>query len=133
MRQARFTPRVVGTLLSLAGSVLSAGCTHNYYYGAAPACAPVVGGVVTDGDYGSVCEVPSQVVGGSTVVAAVPARPTPTLTGPRPPKVVMSQPNGSRDVWRRSDPDGLAVTRVEGGRRPDAEASDSSDAPTLTR
>lgn len=133
MRHARFTPRALGTLVSVAGSVLSAGCTHNYYYGGAPACAPVVGGVVTDGDYGSVCEVPAQVVGGPTVVAGVPARPTPTLTGPRPPRVVLSQPNGARDAWRRSDPDGLAVTRVEGGRKPETDAPESSEAPTLTR
>jgi hypothetical protein len=113
-------------LLAAAGSVTSAGCTHNYYYGAVPAgCPPVVTAAPTGVEYGAVCEVPTQVVGGSTVVAGKTLQPAPTLSGPRPPKIVLSEPNGgSRFAWRRSDPDsGLPMTRVEG----------AVDDPSLTR
>jgi hypothetical protein len=114
-----------GFLLAVAGSIASSGCTHNYYYGAAPVCAPTTvtpgAGVVT---YGEVCEVPTQVVGGGTLVSSTPIVTTPILGGPRPPRVVVSEPNGRSGGWRRPDPESsLATTRVEG----------ALDDPTLTR
>jgi hypothetical protein len=41
---------------------------------------------------------------------------TPIIGTARPPRIVLSEPNGgSRFSWRRSDPEGsLATTRVEG-------------------
>jgi hypothetical protein len=120
MKQARIVRGGLGFVL--AGSMASAGCTHNYYYGALPACAPatVAGGTV---QYGQVCEVPTQVIGGGSVVAqGVPSRST--IFGPRPPRVVVSEPTGGGRLWRRSDPDSSqAITRVEG----------ATDDPTLNR
>jgi hypothetical protein len=102
----------------MTGLLASAGCTHNYYYGVNP-CGPAPTTVVP---YGSVCEVPSEVPGGSsTTVGGAVTRPgliaSPVLGGPRPPKVVVSEPNdGSRFAWRRSDPDaGPVTTQVQGG------------------
>lgn len=117
MRRARFVRGTLGILL--AGWVGSAGCTHNYYYGTVPvACAPgtttVVPGTVS---YGSVCEVPAQVVGGGTVVASSPGvKSSVTTTAPPSSQVVVSEPTDRpRLSWRRSDPDNsLATTRVEG-------------------
>ena len=116
MRRARFMRGTLGVLL--AGWVASAGCTHNYYYGALPAaCAPgttILPGTVSDG---SVCEVPAQVVSGGTVVASSPGvKSSVTTTAPPSAAVVVSEPiNRPRLSWRRSDPDSsLATTRVEG-------------------
>ena len=114
---ARIVRPLGGLGVLLAGLTVSSGCTHNYYYGAgcAPGAASVVPGTV---QYGSVCDVPTRVNGGvavsdvpSTVVAG------PVLGAARPPRVVVSEPNGgSRFAWRRSDPDaGMVTTRVEGG------------------
>ena len=106
-------------LVGLVAGVGSTGCTHNHYYGApVPVCAEpaVLGG------YGSVCDVPTQ-VGGGTVIAQVPARTTVVTTPPRSTRVVSSAPpieshpmtsNTGRPSWRRSDPEGLATTRVDG-------------------
>ena len=121
MRRARF-PRA-GLALLLTGLTASTGCTHNYYYGnAVPVCTP--GAVVVPGaaPYGSVCEVPTQ-VGGGTVVAQGPVRST--VIGPMPPRVVVSEPGTRpRFGWQRSDPEsGLATTRVEG----------AIDEPTISR
>src|SRR5689334_20400919 len=82
MRRARFVRGTLGVLL--AGWVGSAGCTHNYYYGAVPvACAPGTAVVPGSVSYGSVCEVPAQVVGGGTVVASSPGiRSSVTTTAP---------------------------------------------------
>jgi hypothetical protein len=59
---------------------------------------------------------PSQqvVVAGTTVLPGTGS--TSVVTVPsRPPKVVVSEPSGSRFPWRRPDPDGsLITTRVEG-------------------
>lgn len=106
MRQARFLHG--GLLFLLAFSFGSAGCTHNYYYGAVPACPPGTPGAVT---YGSVCEVPPS--SGGTVVAQGSAGARPSVVGTAP-RVVVSEPSGSRFPWRRSDPEGIATTRVEG-------------------
>jgi hypothetical protein len=111
MRLARF---VHGGLLSaLAAFAGSAGCTHNYYYGGVPPCAPGVAGTV---QYGSVCEVPGPAGG-----AAVAQEGAGTGTGTRSsavgttPRVVVSEPKGPRLSWRRSDPEtSVATTRVEG-------------------
>ena len=72
MRRARFVRGTLGALL--AGLVGLSGCTHNYYYGALPACPPGTTAVVPGSavQYGSVCEVPSQVVGGGTAVSTTP-------------------------------------------------------------
>src|SRR5207253_7701712 len=114
MRHVRTKCGGLVVVLAVAGSIASSGCTHNYYYGATPVCGPttVTPGVVT---YGEVCEVPTQVVGGGTIVASSPLRTSPTLGGPRPPRVVVSEPNGREGGWRRPDPESsLATTRVEG-------------------
>lgn len=112
MRDARTLRLGFTALLGAALWGTSAGCTHNYYYGGTPvACAPSAGGVLSSGvPYGSVCEVPSQVVGGGTVIATNPPGTAPALGGPRPPRVVLSETPG----WRRSDPDGGVATRVDG-------------------
>src|SRR5262245_57941750 len=117
MRDARSFRRVGGVIL--AGLALgSAGCTHHHYYGnAIPACGPVatVPGTVSSN---SVCEVPTNVNGG-TLLGAGQGRTTivsPYYSGSRPPKVVVSEPRrGLRGGWQRADPDAsLATTRVEG-------------------
>jgi hypothetical protein len=118
MRTARFLKGGFGVVLSACAFSL-AGCTHNYYYGnAVPACGPatIVPGTVSNG---AVCEVPSQ--SGSDVVAQSPARSTiigggTAIAGPRPPRVVVSQPrSGSPFRWRPADPESsLASTRIEG-------------------
>jgi hypothetical protein len=117
MRRARFTRGTLGVLL--AGWVGSAGCTHNYYYGSVPvACAPgtstLLPGTV---QYGSVCEVPAQIVGGGTVVASSPGiRSSVVGTAPPSSRVVVSEPlDRPRLSWRRSDPESNQMTtRVEG-------------------
>jgi hypothetical protein len=104
-------------LFAVAGAVSSVGCTHNYYYGPPQACVPATPGSTGTVQYGAVCDVPTQVVGGSTVVAGVPVpQSSAVLSGPRPPRVVLSEPDkGPRLSWRRADPEGgLATTRVEG-------------------
>lgn len=126
MRHARILRVGLTVLLGAAFWGMSAGCTHNYYYGGVPtACAPTPGGVLSSGvQYGSVCEVPSQVVGGGTVIATNPPGSPPALSGPRPPRVVLSDSPGSSPSWRRADPDGgLATTRVDG----------AVDDPTVTK
>lgn len=114
MRHARISHG--GLLALLPGLMISAGCTHNYYYSDNP-CGPAPAAVVPGSvQYGSVCEVPTQVEGGSTVVSRAPGLTTPIIGAARPPRVVLSEPSGgSRFAWRRSDPEGsLATTRVEG-------------------
>ena len=127
----KLAPNLRGTLwIVLAGWVGSSGCTHNYYYGGVPACAP--SGLPVSSQVGQICEVPSgQVVvsgtpysdpgSGSGVVVQSPAQNSSTV-GNTQPRVVISQPayrpsigqtvNGLR--WRRPDPESVATTRVEG-------------------
>ena len=112
MRHARRTRVALGILLG--SLVVPTGCTHNYYYGAnaIPACGPIAApGSV---QFGSVCEVPTQVVGGSSVVAQSPARSS--AVGPKPPRVVISEPSNpnARFPWKRTDPESGLATRVEG-------------------
>lgn len=120
MRQAR-TWRL-GAWLLLAGWAAMVGCTHNYYYGTgAPICGePVAPTTVVPGGYGAVCDVPTQVNGGS-LVAQGPNR-TIVANAPRPSQVLVSEPRDTGPVvrgpgrfsWRRSDPDSLATTKVDG-------------------
>jgi hypothetical protein len=106
MRRARFPRR--GALILLAGLAGGAGCTHNYYYGTAVPLCPEPETVRV----GSVCDVPGQVVPGRTVITQV--------APPRSSRVVISEPRGgplvggSRLGWRRSDPESLATSSVEG-------------------
>jgi hypothetical protein len=123
MRHARTL--LVG--LSIPLGAASVGCTHNYYYyPTTPGCPPTTTVAPSAVKYGAVCEVPTQVVGGATVVPGTPVVSAPVLNGPRPPRVVLSEPGGGSVLgWRRADPEsGLATTRVEGG---------AVDDPTLTR
>jgi hypothetical protein len=114
-----------GSIALLGGVIGSAGCTHNYYYGNVPVCPPpttVAPGTV---QYGASCDVPTQVVGGSS--ATQDASRAPVLTGSMPPRVVVSEPligPPRFPSWRRTDPDSsLATTRVEG----------ALDDPTVTK
>jgi len=106
------------TLLALVNGL--AGCTHNYYYGAgANPCATGGVGVVATGvaPFGAVCRAPTQVIGGSTVVAGQSLPESPASGGARPPRVVLSEnPSGSRgSSWRGVDADGgLPTTTVQG-------------------
>lgn len=114
-----------GSVALLGGVIGSAGCTHNYYYGNVPVCPPattVAPGVV---QYGASCDVPTQVVDGSSATQS-PSRSSAT-NGALPPRVVVSEPiigPPRFPSWRRTDPDsGLATTRVEG----------ALDDPTVTK
>lgn len=121
MRHARLLRGGLGVFLL--GWVLSlVGCTHNHYYGpGVPVCGPTAVAVPATVTNGAVCEVPTQVDGGS-VVAQGSGRTTivsgvPIYSGTQAPRVVVSEPNaGSRfGRWQRANPDaGLATTRVEG-------------------
>ncbi len=116
MRRARIVRATLGVVLT--GWIGSAGCTHNYYYGGVPvACAPGTTTIVPGSSvqYGSVCEVPAQVVGGGTVVALSPGVRSSAAGAPSS-RVVVSEPaNRPKLSWRRSDPDSsMATTRVEG-------------------
>ena len=123
MRLTRFARG--GSIALLGGVIGSVGCTHNYYYGNVPVCPPsttVAPGAV---QYGASCDVPTQVVGGSSATQG-PSRSS-VLTGALPPRVVVSEPIVGPPrfpSWRRTDPDsGLATTRVDG----------ALDDPTITR
>jgi hypothetical protein len=66
---------------------------------------------------GSICEIPSRIFGGGTVVAASPGvRSSVIGTAPSGSRVVVSEPaNRSGLSWRRPDPESsLVTTRVEG-------------------
>jgi len=105
------------------------GCTHNYYYGGLPACAP--GGQAVTTQVGPVCEVPSgqeAIISSGATTPGMVIRTNPTDPGPAtvspPRKVVISQPAygpalarnpGHFGRWRRPDPEGLATIRTEGG------------------
>jgi hypothetical protein len=101
MRRARLLRG--GATILLAGLAGGVGCTHNYYYGTAAPLCPEPETVRV----GSVCDVP-----GRTVVTQV--------GPPRSSRVVISEPRGgplaggSRLGWRRSEPESLATSRVEG-------------------
>ena len=110
MRRARFPRR--GAVILLAALAGGFGCTHNYYYGTTVPLCPEPETVRV----GSACDVPGT-VGGGRVLAA---RPVTTPAQPRSSRVVISEPRGgplgggSRLGWRRSDPESLATSSVEG-------------------
>ncbi len=119
MRHPRILRKSLGTVV--AGCVLvSTGCTHNYYYGnGVPICGPTTlapSTVRSD----AVCEIPSTVSGGTIISQGSPrgtiVSTAPLPSGPRPPRVVVSEPRSSPfGRWRQSDPEaGLATTRIEG-------------------
>jgi len=129
MRRARFVSGTLGALL--AGWVGSAGCTHNYYYGAMPAaCAPGTTTLVPGtAPSASICDLPTQLFGGGTFVAASPGIKS-SVTTTAPPsssssEVVVSEPiNRPRPVWRRPDPESsVATTRVEGALNSDNDST----------
>jgi hypothetical protein len=120
MRQARFLPLrrrwLLGAIPACALAVAGWGCQQPpccFYYGAPP-CAPVVP-APSAVQYGSVCDVPTQVVEGGTSAAEGSGRST-TVSGSHPPRVVVSEPaDRPRLPWRPTDPDGSpAITSVEG-------------------
>ena len=118
--------RTVATISLISGLLTSTGCTRNYYYSGLPGCGPtqVIPGATQYGQavqYGNVCEVPTQVVGGTGgLIAQSTEISAPIISRGKPPRVVISEPLGSglraRSNWRVSDPDtNLATTKVEGG------------------
>ena len=120
MRRPRFVSATLGVLL--VGWVGSAGCTHNYYYGALPASCDPASPTVVPGtaQVSSLCDLPSQLFGRTTVVPSSPG-PKLSVTSTAPPsssstEVVVSEPvNRPRLSWRRPDPESsVATTRVEG-------------------
>jgi hypothetical protein len=121
MRHARFLRGGLGVFL-VGGSLSSVGCTHNHYYGSAvPVCGPTAVAVPATASNGAVCEVPTQVGGGSLVTQGT-GRSTivsgaPNYSGAKAPRVVVSEPDSGLRLgrWQRANPDaGLATTRVEG-------------------
>ena len=119
MLHARTVFRCCGFGVLSAVTLVSTGCTHNHYYSNNP-CGPTAPLAVMPGSIqnGTICDVPTEVYGGSagSTVSTPSAVSTPMAARARPPRVVISEPNGnSRFTWRRSDPEsGLATTRVEG-------------------
>ncbi len=106
--------------LGFAILAINSGCTHNYYYGGTPGCAPIGQTVTTQ--VGQICEVPSGSVvtssAGPVVVGQTEVSP-PAFSAPNAQRIVISQPAynpslGNRLRWRRPDPENLATTRVEG-------------------
>src|SRR5262249_60651073 len=86
--------RTLGGLLAVA--LASSGCTHNHYYTYDP-CAPAATRVVPGAlQYGSVCDVPTAVAGGSAVASGAS---TPVIGGGRPPP-----PGGGRPHRRPPRP-----------------------------
>jgi hypothetical protein len=106
-------------LIALAALGSGTGCIHNHYYGT-PVCGdPAHPGTVAS--YGSVCEVPTRIEGG-TQLATGPGSQL-VSANPRPSRVLISEPRGegyplitggSRSGWRPGDNSSLATTRVEG-------------------
>src|SRR5262249_34912019 len=116
MRHARSLRRLGGVIVARWG-LGSAGCSPHHYYGNVTVCPPLTT-VPSAVSSGSVCEVPTNVNGG-TLLGAGQGRTTivsPYSSNSRPPKVVVSEPRrGLRGGWQRADPDAsLATTRVEG-------------------
>lgn len=110
-------------LLILGWTMSMTGCTHNHYYTAGvPVCGPAPVAVPATVANGAVCDVPTQVEGGS-LVAQGDGRSTivsgaPIYSGTKAPRVVVSEPNSGLRLgrWQRANPEssGVATTRVEG-------------------
>jgi len=123
MRQAQFLRGGLGGFL-VVWTIGSLGCTHNHYYGygtSMPVCGPTAAIPSSTISSGSVCEVPSQISGGTVISqgngGTTIADTTPIYGASPAPRVVVSEPRGSRfSRWRPSNPDSsVATTRVEGG------------------
>jgi hypothetical protein len=119
MRHAWLPPLVHRRFLQLllGGSAIftSWGCHQHYHYYNSSACPP--GTAPSTVQYGSVCDVPTQVVDGGATLADS-SSPSTTVSGTKSSsRVVVSQPKDSSPFsWRRSDPEAsLATTTVEGG------------------
>jgi hypothetical protein len=114
-RRARDIARIFA-LLGILG-VLGPGChQHYYYYGNPPGCGPI-SPAPSSIQYGSTCDVPTQVIEGGTVL---PRRvDEPALVGhARRPRVVVSENDRPRSSWKATDPEAsLATTQVEGALR----------------
>ena len=117
--------RALATFILIFGLLPATGCTRNYYYGGLPGCGPtqVIPGAAQYGSavqYGNICELPTQVVGGAGgIVAQSSEISSQLLSRGKPPRVVISEPLGSgtrsRYTWRVTDPESsLATTKVEG-------------------
>ena len=126
----RRAPRLITLGLPVLACWLS-GCCHNHYYGVpSSACGPSTAqtqAMVVPYSYGAVCQVPSGTAAGSsgTVVSQSqsPISREPQMIAPAP-KIIVSQPSDSRSTglrgWRRTDPENLATTQVEGALDDDA-------------
>jgi len=120
MRLAWFPPlvhrRFLPLVLGASAIFTSWGCHQHYHYYTASACPPGTTAPSTV-QYGSVCDVPTQVVDGGTALADSSGRSTTVSGNKSSSRVVVSEPrDSSRFSWRRSDPEaGLATTTVEGG------------------
>lgn len=101
-------------LVVLAPLVTLLGCTNYHYYGVPGSVASSTIEPSAIG-YGSVCEVPSTVEGGTVVVQGAPiVQPTPRLS--QTPRVLTSEPRlAGASGWRRVDADDVATTKVDGG------------------
>lgn len=113
MSTARCRPARPGLSTLIVGwALVQAGCCHHYYSGPAPGCPPVAVARPSAVRYGEVCEAPAGTIVGQGAVGS-----TPIAAAPRP-RVVISEPNGSRlagrSGWRRADPENMATTRVDG-------------------
>ncbi len=106
----RFTALAV--LATLCGA---AGCTQYHYYGNGGPCDMPPGArpvVIQSPPAGDVCEVPPR--SGTTIVNNSPSGGSQVLVS-QPQGVRNADAAGSRFAWRRSDPESMATTRVEGG------------------
>ncbi len=102
--------RIRPILLAVFGLISQGGCCH-WCYNHQPACAPAAASAPVV-RYGAVCEAPAE---GVVVSQGAPRSSSTSINDAPRPKVVVSEPNGrSTSGWRRSDPESLATTRVEG-------------------
>jgi hypothetical protein len=120
MRQAWLPPVVYRRFLQLvlgSGAIFASwGCHQHYHYYTSSACPPGTTAPSTV-QYGSICDVPTQIIDGGTTLADSSTRST-TVSGTKSSsRVVVSEPRDSaRFSWKRSDPDATpATTTVEGG------------------
>ena len=104
--------------LVLAGGTIftSWGCHQHYHYYTNPACPPGTTAPATV-QYGSMCDVPTQVVDAGSTLGEPSSRSTTVSGAKSSSRVVVSEPKDSSPYsWRRSDPEAsLATTTVEGG------------------
>jgi hypothetical protein len=125
-----------GALWAVAGLAGGTGCTHNHYYYNTPgtvsapgmigACDPMPPGTVissTAPSVGAVCDVPPAGQPGAMVAQNAPRTSPIVSNAARPvnPQPIYSQPsgllgrrNGNGLVWRGSQTESLATTRIEG-------------------